>query len=378
MKNKKDHMEIKTSKSYILTLLLTLIVGNCFSQWKTAEANNIKNDIVISYEVIYDKELLPDEKKTPEYLSEITIAFNKDNMTERRFGDKLKTINNFQLFNFNTLKAYSCSVLGSTKRAIEYDFKDPTVTVEPVLNTDPKMIFEFPCEKGLTIINNVPKEIYYTKRIGLKYCRQFKIDGFLMEYPGYSKNLGFYTVKAKKIAYNDLPSSFYSLADFAVQTQEEYKTTLLESQKKTNEIRLKFIGEKVKTFKDISIEQEKIDTKKIIEDVIVYNFWFTSCAPCKAEIPKLNELKEKYKDKNVRFISIALDPEYKINTFLKAFPFNYEIIPEGRWIADMFGITAYPTNIIVDKKGIIQFYEIGYKSDITERMTSTLDEYLNQ
>ncbi|MNG39784.1 hypothetical protein D3C84_1280480 [compost metagenome] len=60
------------------------------------------------------------------------------------------------------------------------------------------------------------------------------------------------------------------------------------------------------------------------------------------------------------------------------FPLDYDIIPEGRWIADKFGVTAYPTNIIVDKKGIIQFCEMGYKADIIERMTTTLDKYLNQ
>jgi hypothetical protein len=59
MKNQKPFL----SKSYILVSILTLIASNCFSQWKTAEANNIKTDGVISYEVIYEKELTFEEKK---------------------------------------------------------------------------------------------------------------------------------------------------------------------------------------------------------------------------------------------------------------------------------------------------------------------------
>ena len=113
-------------------------------------------------------------------------------------------------------------------------------------------------------------------------------------------------------------------------------------------------------------------------DLIVYNFWFTTCPPCKAEIPKLNELKLKYKDKNVHFIAIALDPEYKIASFLKTTPLYYDIIAEASYISDKFDVTAYPTNIIVDKKGIIQFYETGYKSDILERMSFVIDKYLEQ
>lgn len=374
----RNNFATKISKSFILTSILLLVANNCFSQWKTLEVNNIKNDIIISYEVFYDKELSLEEKNSSEYLSEITVAFNKDNLIERRFGSKLTSANNYSLCNYNTLKTYSCLVSQSTKRAIQSDFKDPTSTVEPITNTESKTIFEFPCEKGLTMINNAPKEVLYTKKIGLKYCRQFKIDGFLLEYPGYNKTLGYYTVKAKKIAYEKLPNSFYSLDDFTVQTVEDLKKDQQERMEKTNETRLKFIGKKASSFNELSIKNIKIDTKKLSGDVIVYNFWFTTCGPCKAEMPKLNQLKEKYKDKNVHFVAIALDEGYKIASFLKTTPLTYDIIPEGRWLAEKFGVNAYPTNIIVDKKGIIQFYEIGYKSDIVERMTATLDEYLEQ
>ncbi|SHF78140.1 hypothetical protein SAMN05443549_101324 [Flavobacterium fluvii] len=223
MKPQRTILATKNSNSFILSSILLLIASNCFSQWKTSEANNIKNDIIISYEVIYDKELSLEEKKSSEYLSEITIAFNKDNMVERRFGNKLTTTNNFLLLNYNTLKTYGCSVSQSTKRAIQSDFKDPTVSVESIQNSDPKTLFELPCEKGLVMIHNTPKEVLYTKKIGLKYCKQYKVDGFLMEYPGYSKTLGYYTVKAKKIVYDDLPDSFYSLAGYTIQTLAEYK-----------------------------------------------------------------------------------------------------------------------------------------------------------
>ena len=119
-----------------------------------------------------------------------------------------------------------------------------------------------------------------------------------------------------------------------------------------------------------------IDSKKLLDHIIVYNFWFTTCAPCKAEVPKLNLLREKYKDKNVQFIAIALDPEYKINEFIQKNPFFYNIIAEGRWIAEKFEISSYPTNIVVDKKGVVRFYEVGYKSDIIERISNEIEKNL--
>ncbi|MGQ7945660.1 TlpA family protein disulfide reductase [Flavobacterium sp. WC2509] len=375
MKNQDYSFILKLSKSYILTSILVLIASNCFSQWKTAEANNIKGDVTISYEVIYDKELSLEEKQSSEYLSEITVTFNKDNLIEHRFGYDLKAEKNFWLLNYNILKVYLCSTSGNNKKAIQYDFKDSPVIVEPILNIEPKIIFDFPCEKAKVMINKVPKDIYYTKKIGLKYCDKFKLDGFLIEYPGYSKTLGHYTVKVKKVVYDDLPKSFYSLSDFDIKIGEVLPS-LLNTSTTANEIRTKDIGKKAVVFQDFNTKKEKIDTENMLGDVIVYNFWIAS-ESYDTEILKLNQLKKKYKGKNVHFVAIALNSENELTPFLKKYPFDYDIIPGGNSIANKFNV-IYPTNIIVDKKGVIQFYEIGYKTDIVEKMTSEIDKYLEQ
>ena len=105
-----------------------------------------------------------------------------------------------------------------------------------------------------------------------------------MEYPGYSKTLGYYTVKAKKITNAELPAAFYSLDDYKIQTQEDLKKQQQEHAEKISDLRMKNIGEKAVTFKDLTLKNEKIDTKKMLGEIIVYNFWFTTCGPCKAEM----------------------------------------------------------------------------------------------
>lgn len=378
MKTKTTNFHSKISKLFILTLVLMLFAGKCFSQWKTSVADNIRNDVVISYEVVYENELSEEQKKSSEFLSEIIVTFNKDKLIERKLGHSSRISNNYTLCDYNNLKSYTCFASPQIKNAMQFDFEDPKLVVEPIVEPEPKMIFEFPCEKASVMLKNKPREMFYTKKIGLKFCKQFKIDGFLLSYPGHNKTLGHYTVNAKKITYLRLDQSYYSLDDFKIQTEAQLKKDVLEREETMKAIRMKFIGEKACVVNDLSIENEKINTKKFSDEVIVYNFWFTTCAPCKKEIPNLNALKEKYKDKNVHFVAIALDPEYLIKNFLKTTPFKYDIIAEGRSIAQKFDINAYPTNIVVDKKGIIQFYEIGYKSDISERMANSIDESLSK
>lgn len=46
-------------------------------------------------------------------------------------------------------------------------------------------------------------------------------------------------------------------------------------------------------------------------NVVVVDIWATWCGPCKREIPALEKLQEKYKDKDVAFLSVSIDRDPK-------------------------------------------------------------------
>lgn len=93
--------------------------------------------------------------------------------------------------------------------------------------------------------------------------------------------------------------------------------------------------------------------------LIVINFWFVECKPCVMEIPDLNQLVEKYKNKDVVFLGIALSNKDKIQSFLKSKPFKYNIIPDAQDIASKYNILSYPTHMIIDKNSIVIYTNSG-------------------
>lgn len=368
---------LKLIRKTILCSILLVTANICYSQSKTEEAKKITDDIILIYDVIYERKLTNEELKSPEYFEEVTLIFNNEKMIERRIRNKTNG-DQYLLYDFSKKKTYNCTVLEKSKNAIEYDFQEPKITVEPFSDIEPKKITDFPVEKGFVIMNKKPRENYYTTQLGLNYCKYFKTKGFILQYPGYSNQLGHYTVVAKKVIYEKMPQSYYSLNDFKTQTYDEYTKSRKEAEEKRKEISAKNIGKKAQYIKDIDLKKTKINTKIMLGEVVVLNFWFTSCPPCKAEIPKLNELKEKYKNEKVNFIAIALDESDRIENFLAKTPLNYSIISEGREIANDFDVTSYPTNIIIDKNGIVQFYDTGYKSDIVTKISTIIDQINNK
>lgn len=350
-----------------------------YAQWTYNTANKLTKDVIINYSVTYENELTDKQKKSSSFIKEFVIILNNNKIVEKRFGYN-GTNSSFTLFDYTKNKYYICRQYKTSKSALSYDFKEPVI--EGVLQDgETKKIAGIKCDTYISFLKGKPTEVYTTKKMGLRYIKNYNVQGLLMEYTQYDKYLGYYKVKAEKISFANLPKNIFSLEGYHVQSYKEYKKESDAYKKRKQELLSQSIGKKCPKFYTRTIENKKISSKKNIESgkIMVLNFWFTTCGPCKMEIPKLNELKEVYKDDpNVEFIAFGLDDKYEIEKFLKKYPLKFDIVDEGRWIANKFEITSYPTNIIIDQKGTVQFFEIGYKRNIKNLMTSKIDELLEE
>jgi thiol-disulfide isomerase/thioredoxin len=138
------------------------------------------------------------------------------------------------------------------------------------------------------------------------------------------------------------------------------------------------IGKTAARFNEKSINGLKLKSKSLKGKIIVLNFWFINCPPCKAEIPHLNNLQNKYKDTNVVFIAFALDKSGDLGNFLETQPFNYHVVADSKYLADVYNVKGYPTNIIIDEEGIVQFYAKGFSSLTVKLMEKKIEEMLSK
>lgn len=136
-------------------------------------------------------------------------------------------------------------------------------------------------------------------------------------------------------------------------------------------------GDKFRFDKMTDINGIKHDFKNHTDKIVVLNFWFINCPPCKQEIPELNELVAKYKDhKEVVFIAIALDDASSLKNFLKIMPFQYHIVDDGRFYADKYGVRSYPTHVIIGKDHLIKFSTVGLAQNTIHWVDKTIKEQL--
>jgi thiol-disulfide isomerase/thioredoxin len=138
-------------------------------------------------------------------------------------------------------------------------------------------------------------------------------------------------------------------------------------------------GEQIKLFNASDINNYKIKWKELAGKVVVLNFWFIGCPPCRKEIPELNDIALQYaNDPNIVFIAVALDQAADIRSFIKDNPFSYHIVDDGRNYADNYRIHLFPTNVVVGKDGKIRFHSSGYQVNTAYWIKKTIEEAKSQ
>ena len=110
--------------------------------------------------------------------------------------------------------------------------------------------------------------------------------------------------------------------------------------------------------------------------VVVLNFWFIACPPCRVEIPKLNQLVEEYRGAEVVFIAFAPDSEDDLREFQKTTTFEYHIIPNSTPVAESYGVTGAPTHILIDREGVIRSVRFGEVSNPKAELSRSINDLL--
>jgi thiol-disulfide isomerase/thioredoxin len=109
--------------------------------------------------------------------------------------------------------------------------------------------------------------------------------------------------------------------------------------------------------------------------VVIVNFWATWCPPCRAEIPDLVALQNKYRDR-LLIIGVSQDEGSVegVKQFAATHQMNYPVVMMTPEIDQAFpGIRALPTSFILDRESRVVQRHVGLLNQVvTEQETRAL------
>jgi peroxiredoxin len=147
--------------------------------------------------------------------------------------------------------------------------------------------------------------------------------------------------------------------------------------KESKKLNRQLIGKPCPDIGFTDMDGNKYQLSQLKGKVIVINYWFIGCGPCRRELPELNQLVEKFKGKNVLFFAFANDRFDDLKTFLEKNKYLYQIVPDAHTIAKQNNINSYPTNIVIDAKGTLRFFESGYSNTTAKNIENHIKRLLD-
>jgi thiol-disulfide isomerase/thioredoxin len=89
--------------------------------------------------------------------------------------------------------------------------------------------------------------------------------------------------------------------------------------------------------------------------IVFLNFWTTWCYACRIEMPDMEKLHQKFKNKDFAMVSINLqESASQVKQFFKDFKLTFTALLDSNGeVGAHFMITSIPTTFILDKEGII-------------------------
>ncbi len=178
----------------------------------------------------------------------------------------------------------------------------------------------------------------------------------------------------KSLAYelkpgNDEAEAIYN-GIMELSTDDKFKEKFTEKYEK---VKVLAKGNVSPSFEYHNTEGENVSLASMKGKLVYVDVWATWCGPCKREIPHLKALEEEYRDKEIEFVSMSIDPAKDYQKWLDMVEEKemkgVQIFADKDWKSSFvqeYAIEGIPRFILIDQEGNIISADAPRPSSDTE------------
>jgi peroxiredoxin len=115
-----------------------------------------------------------------------------------------------------------------------------------------------------------------------------------------------------------------------------------------------------------TFDGQVLESKNLLGHVVVLNFWYAGCAPCRAETPDLAKLATRFESQGVQVVGVNVrDSAETALAFARTHDLNYPSVMDietGAVVQAYTGVvspSAVPTTLVINAKGEITARVLG-------------------
>jgi len=95
--------------------------------------------------------------------------------------------------------------------------------------------------------------------------------------------------------------------------------------------------------------------------VVLLNFWATWCAPCRAEMPEIEQIYQRNRERGFEVFAINLqESPTEVQTFMADLGLSFPaLLDRDGGTSRAYRARALPSSFLIDRKGTVQYVRIG-------------------
>jgi len=140
------------------------------------------------------------------------------------------------------------------------------------------------------------------------------------------------------------------------------------------------VGKHAPAYSAVALGGKRVSLDDLEGRVVLLNIWATWCAPCREEIPYLQELYEKYSRQGLEVVGVSVDAageDEQIKAFLAELRVSYPIWrdPEQR-VMSLFLSLGVPASYLLDRNGVLRWKHLGVLRPENKEFSAALESAL--
>ncbi len=112
---------------------------------------------------------------------------------------------------------------------------------------------------------------------------------------------------------------------------------------------------------------------------VLLNFWATWCAPCRLEMPTMEEVYQEYKSRGLEILAVSLDAGQTsvVKNFMRELKLTFPaLLDPNMEVLRLYRLFSIPATFLIDKERIIRHRELGYRDWTDPDSRKLLEEIL--
>ncbi|HBU69981.1 MAG TPA: TlpA family protein disulfide reductase [Elusimicrobia bacterium] len=136
---------------------------------------------------------------------------------------------------------------------------------------------------------------------------------------------------------------------------------------------------KAPDFTLLDVNGKKVTLSEARGKVVFIDFWASWCPPCRASIPAVEKLYDKYKGKDVEFYGINLEGNTPaIRKFIEKNSMKYTVLFDDRKASAYYEVRGIPSFFIINKAGEVHSNYAGYDPEYVNHWDEAIETLLKE